>query len=205
MQPVTFLGGIRWMPCKNTGGEDCPSFGVVRITDQAVEEGKLVFRGTKFATTFSPEFMIAGEGGIKAGSWGLVTADTTVALMLSGSTPANGEEWGVQPSAWTLRKHFSGAVVLGGVQGTGTGQRATVRTFKPTVLWGELTGDLAYGGSAPFEIQYDNAGTWTDEGWSDITVYDAFMRSTDSDIVTGTFCRVEWRSNKWRVTQARCA
>ena len=205
MLPATFLGGIRWMPCKNTGSEDCPSFGAIKITDQALEEGKLVFRGTKFDTTFSPHFMLAGEGGIKAGKWGLVTHDVAVALCMSGSVPANGEEWGIQPSAWTLRKHFNGAVVLGGMQGTGTGQRAVVRTYRPTVLFGVLTGSLAYNGNAGFEIQYNNVGTWTDQGWADVTVYDAFLRATDTALASATFCRAEWYSNRWWVTQARCA
>lgn len=202
MNRRTFLDSIAWRPVKLSGGEDCPSFGVLKCTGHTEENGALILAAAKLDTNVWGNVLIAGETGIAAGSYGLATDQMTIALCDSGATPANGESWGIKSGQWKLYQHRPGFRIASAAIGTGAGQRAIVRPFEVTTLWGVFSSTLTFGGSATFTVYFRDGAAWTSSA-EDITVYDRLLISGQS-IASGKWGVAFFYGDRWWAQEAQC-
>ena len=203
MRERSFFDSIRWLPLKLTTSEACPSFGAVKVTGAVVEEKRLILEGTKLDTNVWQRVAIASESGIEGSGYGRVTFEPTMALCDSGTAPTAGETWGIKTGEWKLFRHRPGFRILGGVQGTGTGQRALVLPEPVLQLWGVLAGALAQGGSANMTVYYRDGGAWTSTSET-ITVYDRLLKVGAADIQSGKWVVADWYGDRWWASAAEC-
>lgn len=105
-----------WKRVKNSSGEVVPPFAVMRVVSSEIVDGEVVVTIAKPNTTFLSEYLVNGPWAIGSGSSdeGLATDLSESGLVLYGTgSPAVGEEWGPEPSTWTLKKYRYGFRIKG--------------------------------------------------------------------------------------------
>lgn len=195
---------IRWHAARLTGSEDCPPFGVLKITGAETVAGRTRYTVAKPDTTFERLYVVNGPATFKAGAdyGGSVTFDIAYALCDSSVSPLYGESWGAKHSQWKLFQHRPGFFMLGNYQGTGDEQRAQVRQQEVLQLRGVLDGTLSEGGSATMSIYFRDGATWTDSTMNQ-TVYDDLLEASGS-LPSTTIVIARFYGDRWWVQEARC-
>lgn len=202
--PGVLESDIRWWPVRNTSSEDVPPYGIMRATGSETKNGRTVYTIAKPNTTFGRfNYLINGPFVIKAGKYGSGTQDTAYALCSSSASPVLEQSWGVKPDEWKLFQHRPGFYMLGNYQGEGEEQRAIVKPFEVTELWGTLDGAFAQGSSATMSIFFRDGATWTDSSMN-VTVYDRLLKTGATDIASGKWAVAQWYCDRWWAHAAEC-
>jgi hypothetical protein len=126
-----------WKRVKNSSGEAIPPYAVMRVVSSEVSDGSLLITVAKPNTTFLSEYLVNGPWAIGSGASdeGLATDLSESGLVLYGTgSPAVGEEWGPEPSTWTLKQYRYGFRIKGSTQAYGSNscvvaQQIGVQTF----------------------------------------------------------------------------
>jgi len=202
LKPRSFLESIAWRPALLSGGEDCPSFGALKVTGHTIDNGLLLLSVAKLDTNVWPNVVIAGEGGIKAGRTGAVTDQLTIALLDSASSPASGDTYGIKSGQWPLFQHREGFRVVSSVIGTGSAKRGIVRPYEVKELWGVMDATLSPGSSAAMSVHFRDGGAWTDSG-TNVTVGDRLL-ITGQSIAAGKWVVAYHYGDGWWAQAAEC-
>mgnify|MGYP003648292517 CR=1 FL=1 len=200
------------IPVLNEGANDCPAFGILRISaDSVFNDGKTQLKVSRPDTTYRGLYMIAGPQGIKAGKSGLAYFGLhrpIWALWDSGATtPAIGSVFGPMLDAFTLYSDSYGFTVVGKSE-TSPFRRVLVQQHRVTgivVQIGSGGGGLAYQGSNTAKVLRFVSGSSQPDTTMTVTVYDGFLE-TGWKLVPDQVCDAELRGGRWVVTQSRgCA
>ena len=196
---------IRWHAARLTGSEDCPPYGILKITGAETVAGRTRYTLEKPDGEFQRLYVINGPATLKAGDGytGSVTFEIAYALCDSSVSPLYGQEWGAKPDSWKLWQGRPGFFMLGNYQGDGATQRAQVRQQEVREVWGELTSTLSKDSSATFTIYVPDAGTWADAGFDDLTVYDRLL-PTSGSVASGRRLVATWYGDRWLGSSAQC-
>lgn len=206
----SFLQGakIKWTPWRNDASEECPPYGIIRITGSTKNaQGRVIITGAKPNTTFQRFYAVNGPTKIPANGYGGCSFgfDGPLMVAIDTGTPAYGEGWGAKPDSWKLNKNYPGGgfTVVGG---NNTDKGAALFVQQPVnSLIGKLNGTLSQGGSAAVSIWRGAGGSEADETNWDITAYDWLMASGATAIASGKKVKIEWINGVWYATQAECA
>lgn len=196
---------IRWHAARLTGSEDCPPYGILKITGAETVAGRTRYTLEKPDGEFQRLYVINGPATLKAGTdyTGSVTFEIAYALCDSSASPVYGESWGAKPSSWKLWQHRPGFFMLGNYQGSGDTQRAQVRQQEVLEIWGTLDGALAQGSSQNMIVKTRDGNAWTTSGF-EVTVRDNLLKSGADAIQTGKKVVASWYGDAWWVTSAEC-
>lgn len=148
---------IRWLSYRNDASESVPAFGLLRVTGAAIDAttGKTKLTAAKPNSTFNRWYAVNGPDPVAAGSHGRCTllAGPVFALCNS-ATPAIDEEWGFTDGQWYLTQHRPGFIIIGGVTGSGSEQRALVLPREVRRLKGKPDSSIASGASGTVSVYY---------------------------------------------------
>lgn len=171
----------RWVEIFNAGSQEIPSFGVFEVTGaRTIEIGRVAVDAQRPSADALSNVGVCGHAPIPVGrsGWGTFSYPT-YALYNTASTPAEGEAWGTEADAFTLKKTKSGFETVGGALTTPdrilvvrkTGSDDLLFRFTLNEDMGESTSNLADADiltmagveldPALDEDVVDNAGLWT--------------------------------------------
>jgi hypothetical protein len=186
---------------KNNSGEECPAFGVARVTGiSSTTSGLTQVQATKPDTTFSQIYIVNGPRAVPAGNTGHYFTSREVVVLCDASA-AFGEGWGPKNGQWSLAKNYpQSASIMGEHSSSKKYYRA--RWGEITVMRGILDATLNQGSSATVSLYGGSAGT-TDTGVN-VTGNDYLLKSGQS-VASGKKCKVEVINGILYVTQAECA
>ena len=101
---------VAWREWKNTSGETCPAFGVIKITGST----NGVLQGDKPDATGLKNVMVNGPVTVANGDTGICTNSSPSSILYdTGDTPGNDEDWGTTSGQWYLAKGEKGFRAIG--------------------------------------------------------------------------------------------
>lgn len=194
--------GVHWL---NDSGEEIPdaSIAVIDSYDVTTDNFPLAKLKKPYAT-FRNQLIITGPGPVEDDAVGFFPAGGLYRVRYDSGTPAFGEGWGPKPGQWTISKGFPGCVIEGILDATN--KIALVSLLSPIVtLLGKASGSITARsgttvGTGSMEIWYNNAGTLTDAGFSDITV----KNLSASAVTSGGYIQAKWIGSDWFVDFEDC-
>lgn len=197
---------IVWEPFKNESGQIIPPFAAMHHNGDVERGGNFVMKMEQPSSTFRRVFYINAPIAVPIGAYGSCTRYSAYALCDSGYTPAQDEEWGPKPSSWKLWKGYPGAIILGGVTGTGEDQRAKVVVEPINQL-------LAKNGATPITARsgttvssqvvdvYCCVGTTlTPTTWT----VDAYNEAASATVAASAYLQLQYYCGKWFVDWEEC-
>jgi hypothetical protein len=193
------------VPIKNTGANDCPAFGVLRITDSDRNEGKEYLEVNRPDGTYRHTYIIAGPQGVKAGKYGVgyfAFNSPVWALWDEGATtPAVGDVFGPMLNSFRLNSDGYGFRIIGQSE-TSPFRRVLVLQQPPDGLHGTLDGTLSYQGSQTVSVRRFVSGSSQPDTSMNVTAHDGYLTSGQS-LSNNQGVDLELRGGRWVVTQTR--
>ena len=195
------------VPIKNTGANDCPAFGILRITDSDRNEGKEYLEVDRPDSTYRHTYIIAGPQGVKAGKYGagyFAFNSPVWALWDSGATtPAVGDVFGPMLNSFKLNSDGYGFRVVGQNEEEPF-RRVLVLQQPPPVIYGTLDSTLDYQGSQTVSVKRFVSGSSQPDSSLNVTAHDGFLESGKSLGVVDV--ELALNGGRWVVVQTRgCA
>jgi hypothetical protein len=133
------------------------------VVSSTVTDGEIVTTVGKPNTTFLSEYLVNGPLAIGSGStdegWATTLAEGGFALYGTGS-PAVGEEWGPEPSTWTLKRYRYGFKIEGGTQTYGANLAVVARQFEVVTFYGQTDAAITKGSTGTVSV-FDGNNTDT--------------------------------------------
>lgn len=161
------------VPFRNDSGEAVPAYALMRVTGMATVEGRRIHTISKPDATYRRRYLVNGphEWGIGKPGWGYWLWHADYVLYDTGNTPAFGEEWGPEPSSWTIKKDAPGFQIQGGAQGTGAASRVIAIQDVPQHVFGKADSAIANGASGTVRVYGGTQGSETDTGLTIASCY----------------------------------
>jgi len=209
--PRIFPGSI---PFKNVGEQSIPPFAVMVCTGSDVDGAIIYLLMEQPDDEFDRIYYVNGPTLIAKGDYGVCSEGHYAYILFDHDDDGEaeyGDEWGVEPSSFKLRKNYYGFRCLGGAAQKDEnvfGDDSWIAIFDPypiNEVMGQLTDDLSYHGAAGVNLYagqpYDLGGEdETDTGMT-ITAYDRLL-STGNKIPSGSWVICRWLHGYWYVVEA---
>lgn len=198
------------IPVYNEDSYDCPGFGLLRISSHsAYVDGKTRFKVSRPNGTLygSGMYLFAGPQGIAAGKSGVAYSAEVIPKWVlydsAGNAPAIGAMFGPSANSFKVYSDSYGFRVVGASESS-TFTRVLVKATQiGPVLCSLDGGTLAYQGSRSAKVRRFVSGSSQPDSGLTITVYDAFLDSTDDPVADGTYLEATEYGGRWVATQRR--
>lgn len=190
---------------KNTGENDCPAYGILRIIDSDRAAGKTYLEVSRPDGTYRQTYLICGPQAIAAGKYGVAyfaTQSPVWALWDSTTdTPAVGNVFGPKNDTFKLFSAGYGFRVVGTSETTPF-RRVLVLQEPPACIYGKLNADLAFEATAAVQVQRFKSSTDHPDSGMTVTAEDGLLTTglalpADSNVVLTLI------GGKWIVTSSR--
>lgn len=158
---------------RNSDAGVLPGMSIASITGFEFKDNELIAVLAKPSTTFSTLFAVTEPVDCAAGGYGRCARTGIVPVKYDASgTPSFNLGWGFKPSQWTISLGFYGCTACKVLDST---EKIVAVELNPIIaIMGKAVSISARSTTTPgtgtFEVWYNNNGTLTDGGFSDITV-----------------------------------
>ena len=188
---------------RNSEGSTMPGMSIACVTGAEFKDNELILILAKPSTSFIRQIVVTEPIDCAASGYGRCAIGGIVPVKYDSGTPAFGDNYGFKPSQSTISKGFYGCRVLKLLDSTA--KIAQVELNEITTVLGKASGSISARssttpGSGSMEIWYNNAGTLTDAGFSDITV----KNLSASAVTSGGYIQAKLIAGEWFVDFEDC-
>lgn len=190
---------VPWVPVKNAGGAEIPSFAIMRGTGTTTIDSKPVVTVDKPNTSFQRWYYVNGPVPIPASKTGAATIFVPQVYALydtADGTPAVGEAWGVANGSHKLRKNRPGFNILQG----GTGGRVLVAQHVVNEVVGKTDATHNKGASGPISVFFGPPNSETDPGDFTIQAVNKF-----ANLAASMWVVAHWLNSAWYLVAGECS
>lgn len=189
---------------KNAGSNDCPGYGIMRVTGSTYENGKTYLTVDRPDSTYRHTYIIIDKKGVKQGKYGIGTfAFNTPAWALwdsGATTPSVGDVFGPMLDSFKLNSDGYGFRIVGANE-TSPFRRVLVIQQPPSCIYATLGGTLNYQDSVSATVKRFVSGSSQPSTSMTVTAYDGFLESGMS--VSSVDVELCFNGGRWVAAQTR--
>lgn len=188
---------------KNDGANDCPAYGILRITGRDFSEGRTYLKCDRPDGTYRHTYIVNGPQELKAGKYGVgyFGFNSPVwAAFDAGTTPSAGDVYGPVLDSFELTNNRYGFRALGSEE-SDPFDRIIVIQQPPACIMATLDASLSAGSNVAASVQSFTNGATADTSMN-VTAYGEFL-ATGESLDSSTLVELTLNGGQWIVTQSQ--